>query len=247
MSVIRTCSAEFLGTALLVLGGVGTAVLAGDQVGDVGIALAFGLTLLALAYALGPISGAHLNPAVTLGMLVARRIGPARAAGYVVAQVLGGLAGAAAVAGIARSRPAPVDGIGANGYGAASTDGYALGPVLVTEVLLTFVLVFVILAVTDSVADAAFAGIPIGLTLTVLHLIAIPIDGTSVNPARSIGPALLTGGTALSQLWVFLVAPLVGGLIAALVHRGIFHRTADHRSLRGADSRADPVRPATAS
>ena len=222
MSVVRTCSAEFLGTALLVIAGVGTAVLAGDQVGDVGVAVAFGLSLLALVYALGPISGAHLNPAVTLGMLVARRIAPARAAGYVAAQVLGGLAGAAVVAAIAAGRPAAVDGLGANGYGSSSTDGYGLGPVLLTEVVLTFTLVFVVLSVTTTTADTAFAGVSIGLTLTVLHLVAIPIDGTSVNPARSIGPALLTGGTALTQLWVFLVAPLAGGLLAALVHRSVF-------------------------
>ena len=228
MPLVRVYLAEFLGTALLVVGGVGTAVLAGKQVGNVGIALAFGFTLLALAYALGPISGAHLNPAVTLGMLIARRIAPARAAGYVIAQLIGGIAGAALVAAIAAGRPGysrAVDGLGANGYGTASTDGYGLAPVALTEVLLTLVLVLVILSVTDRLADAAFAGIPIGITLAVVHLIAIPIDGTSVNPARSLGPALLTGGTALAQIGVFLLAPLVGAGLGALIHRILFRAT----------------------
>ena len=222
MSLLRACSAELIGTALLVVGGVGSAVVAGRTIGDLGVALAFGFVLLALAYALGPISGAHLNPAVTLGMVLARRIPARDAAGYVVAQLVGGVLGAALVAAIAVGRPGyslAADGLGANGFGAASTGGYGLPTVLLTEVLLTFVLVLVILSVTHRIADTALAGIPIGLTLAVLHLIAIPIDGTSVNPARSLGPALFAGSTALGQVWVFLVAPLVGGLVAAGVHR----------------------------
>ena len=220
MSLLRACSAELIGTALLVVGGVGSAVVAGRTIGDLGVALAFGFVLLALAYALGPISGAHLNPAVTLGMVLARRIPARDAAGYVVAQLVGGVLGAALVAAIAVGRPGyslAADGLGA--IGAASTGGYGLPTVLLTEVLLTFVLVLVILSVTHRIADTALAGIPIGLTLAVLHLIAIPIDGTSVNPARSLGPALFAGSTALGQVWVFLVAPLVGGLVAAVVHR----------------------------
>lgn len=228
MPTIRACLAEFLGTAVLVLGGVGTAVLAGDAVGDLGVALAFGFTLLALAYALGPISGCHINPAVTLGLLTAGRISAGRAAGYIGAQLAGGLAGAGLVAAIATGRAGytlAVDGLGANGYDTASADGYGLPAVALTEVLLTFVLVFVVLAATDQIGEVAFAGIPIGITLVVVHLVAIPIDGTSVNPARSLGPALLSGGTALSQVWVFLLAPLLGGVAAALVHRGLFTGT----------------------
>ena len=238
MSAIRAYLAEFIGTALLVIGGVGTAVLAGDQVGNLGIAVAFGFTLLALAYALGPVSGAHLNPAVTVGLLAAGRIAPGRAAGYVGAQLVGGIGGAALIAIIAAGRPGysrADDGLGANGFGASSTDGYGLVPVILVEVLLTFVLVLVILAVTDRVADAAFAGIPIGVTLTVLHLIAIPIDGTSVNPARSFGPALLTGGSALGQVWVFLLSPLVGGAIAAIAHRALFSTDVPVRGTSDAD------------
>lgn len=225
MPLLRPLAAELTGTALLVVGGVGTAVIAGKSVGDLGVALAFGFVLVALAYALGPVSGAHLNPAVTLGMLVAGRIPGRHAAGYVVAQLVGAVLGAALVAAIATGRPGysiAADGLGANGYGAGSSGGYGLPAVLLTEVLLTFVLVFVILSVTHGIADTAFAGIPIGLTLAVIHLVAIPVDGTSVNPARSLGPALFAGPTALGQLWVFLLAPLVGGLVAAGVHRVLF-------------------------
>ncbi|WP_405059575.1 MIP family channel protein [Kribbella sp. NBC_01505] len=222
--VSRAYLAEFLGTAILVIGGVGTAVIAGDTVGSVGIALAFGLTLVALIYALGPISGAHFNPAVTLGLLIARRITAGKAAGYVLAQLAGGIAGAVVVSGIAHGRPGytTADGIGANGFGAQSSGGYTLASVIGTEVVGTFVLVLVILASTDRIAHAAFAGLPIGLALTVIHLLAIPIDGTSVNPARSFGPALLAGNPALGQVWVFLAAPLIGGLLAAAAHRALF-------------------------
>jgi aquaporin Z len=222
--VSRAYLAEFLGTAILVIGGVGTAVIAGQTVGPVGIAFAFGLTLVALVYALGPISGAHFNPAVTLGLLAARRITAGKAAGYVIAQLVGGIAGAAVVSGIAHGRPGytTADGLGANGYGSNSSGGYSLTAVLGTEVVATFVLVLVILASTDQIAHAAFAGLPIGLTLVVIHLLAIPIDGTSVNPARSFGPALLTGSPALGQVWVFLLAPLAGGLLAAAAHKLLF-------------------------
>jgi aquaporin Z len=220
--------AEFVGTAVLVIGGVGTAVFATHSAGNTGIALAFGLSLLAMAYAIGPISGCHINPAVTIGMLLARRLSPTDAVGYVVAQLAGATAGAALLYAIATGRPGyslARDGLGANGFGAHSTGSYGLGAVAVTEVVLTFLLVFTVLAATDRLANAAFAGIPIGLVLTVCHLVAIPIDGTSVNPARSFGPALLTGGAALSQLWIFLIAPLGGAVVAVVIHRALFaHR-----------------------
>ncbi|GGG20071.1 aquaporin Z [Rhodococcoides trifolii] len=215
-------AAEGIGTAILVIGGVGTAVLAGDTVGTPGIALAFGLTLLALAFSIGPISGCHVNPAVTLGAMLAGRISAVRAAGYVVAQLVGALVGAAVVLAIASGRPGydkAVDGLGTNGYGSASTGGYGLVPVAITEIVLTALLVGVVLAVTAPHAPSAAVGVPIGLTLTVIHLIAIGIDSTSVNPARSFGPALLAGDLALSQLWVFVVFPLIGGALAAGVYR----------------------------
>lgn len=225
MSLARAATAELVGTALLVVGGVGTAVLAGDTVGDLGVALAFGLTLLALVAALGPASGAHLNPAVTLGLAVDRRVTPATAGVYVLAQLAGGLAGAGLVAALAAGRPGfdvATDGLGTNGYGAGSPGGFGLPAVLSAEIVLTAVLVLVVLAVTGRGAGPGPVAVPIGMTLAVLHLVAIPIDGTSVNPARSLGPALLTGGPALAQVWVFLVAPLGGALLAAALHRFVF-------------------------
>ena len=221
----RTYLAELLGTAVLVIGGVGTAVLAGDTVGTVGIALAFGLTLLALAYAIGPISGCHVNPAVTLGVTLAGRLSPRDAVGYVAAQLIGGLAGAGIVYAIATGRPGydlAVDGLGTNGWGAQSPLGFGLGAAALVEVVGTFLLVFVVLAATDRAAQTAFAGIPIGLTLVVVHLATIGVDSTSVNPARSLGPALVARGDALSQVWLFLLLPLVGAALAAIVHKGLF-------------------------
>ncbi|MET3807182.1 aquaporin Z [Nakamurella sp. UYEF19] len=215
--------AEFAGTALLVLGGVGTAVLA-PQVGPVGIALAFGLSLLVLVYVLGPISGCHLNPAVTLGMALSGRLPGRDAAGYVVSQIVGAIAGSAVVYLIASNRSGyrlASDGLGANGWGTASSGGYGLRAALVVEVVLTALLVFTVLTVTATTNLAAVAGLPIGLVLVLCHLVAIPIDGTSVNPARSIGSALFAGHVALGQLWLFVVVPLVGGALAALVHRAL--------------------------
>ncbi|MBJ7289966.1 aquaporin [Williamsia sp.] len=225
-SLTRAGIAEGVGTAVLVIGGVGTAVLAGDTVGTVGIALAFGLTLLALVFAIGPISGCHVNPAVTLGVLVSGRIEVRRALAYVAAQVLGAIIGAALVLVIASGRPGysvDADGLGTNGFGSASKGGYGLVPVAIIEMVATAILVFVVLAVTARSAPSSTAvGVPIGLTLTVLHLIAIGIDSTSVNPARSIGPALFAGDLALSQLWAFIVFPLLGALVAAGLHRVVF-------------------------
>jgi len=187
---------------------------------------------LALAYALGPISGCHLNPAVTLGMALAGRTDPRRALGYVAAQLTGGLAGAGVVLLIAQGRPGytrAADGLGANGYGPDDAGHFNLSAVLLTEVALTMLLVLVVLATTERIAHPALAGIPIGFTLVVIHLIAIPIDGSSVNPARSIGPALL-GDQGLGQLRVFIAAPMAGALLAALLHRTLFANlaTAEH-------------------
>ena len=221
MNVYRRYLAELLGTALLVVGGVGTAVLAPDS-GPVAVALAFGFSSMVLAYALGPISGCHINPAVTLGVLIAGKISVRDAVGYVVAQLIGGIAGAGVVYAVASHRQGyslGSDGLGANGWGSHSTGGYSFAAAAIVEVVLTGLLVLTVLTVTQAANTAAVAGIPIGIALLVCHLVAVPIDGTSVNPARSLGPALLVGSSALSQLWLFIVAPLVGAVLAALVHR----------------------------
>ncbi|GAA1362745.1 MIP family channel protein [Streptomyces beijiangensis] len=217
----RTIAAEFLGTLLLVFFAVGAAVLAGEYITAIGIALAFGFTLLALAYALGPISGCHVNPAVTLGMLVARRITLRTAIEYWVAQLLGGIVGAALLFLLAKQVPGlkTSGAFGSNGYGDRSAVHINMGGAFLAEVVLTFLLVFVVLAVTHKVAVTGFDGLPIGLALATIHLIGIPLTGTSVNPARSLGPAIFAGTAALSQLWLFILAPLVGGVLAALAHR----------------------------
>lgn len=225
MTAAKSYIAELIGTLILVLGGVGTAVIAGDHVGFLGIALAFGLTLLFLVYAIGPISGCHVNPAVTVGLLVTGKIAAKDALAYIIAQLIGGVLGGAIIFGIVNGKPTydrAVDGMGANGWGAGSPDGYSMSSVFGAEVALTFLLVFVVLAATDRIGTAALAGIAIGLTLTVCHLVGIPIDGTSVNPARSLGAAVFSGGDALGQLWLFLVAPLVGGVVGALVYNILF-------------------------
>jgi aquaporin Z len=223
---LRRAGAEFVGTFVLVLGGVGAAVIAGEAIGALGVALAFGLSLLAMAYAVGPISGCHINPAVTMGLLVSRRIEISEAVRYWIAQVLGAIVAAAVLLIIAKSRQGGYDagelGFGANGYGDHSPGNYALGGAFLAEAILTAFLVFTVLAATDKIANVAFAGIPIGLVLTLIHLVGIPITNTSVNPARSIGPALFVGGWAIEQLWMFIVAPLVGAAIGAGVHMALF-------------------------
>jgi aquaporin Z len=223
---VRRPAAEALGTFVLVFMGVGSAVIAGEQIGNLGIAFAFGLSLLAMAYAIGPVSGCHINPAVTLGLLVARRITASEAARYWVAQVLGGILAAAVLLAIVGARKggydAGTEGLGANGYGDHSPGGYPWGAAFVAEAILTALLIFTVLAATDRIANVAFAGIPIGLVLTLIHLVGIPITNLSVNPARSIGPALFVGDWALSQLWLFIVAPLVGAGLGAAAHYGLF-------------------------
>lgn len=225
----RSLIAEGLGTALLVFFAVGTATLsfgfkvtgASVSAGVVATALAFGLVLLVLVYGLGPISGCHINPAVTMGFLVSRRISVVDAVGYWIAQVIGGIAGAAALFGVfhlASAYHRSTVGLGADGFGKSSMIGINAAGAFIAEVIMTALFVYVILAVTRRAGNALVAGLVIGLSLTLVHIIGIPIDGTSVNPARSIGPALFVGGTALSQLWVFILAPLVGGIVAALLY-----------------------------
>ena len=220
-SISKKLVAEMIGTFVLVFGGVGTAVLAGAWVGALGVALAFGFTLLVMAYAIGPISGCHINPAVTLGMFMAKRIKGKEALLYMVAQVIGAILAAGVLFIVASGAPgfdAVASGFGSNGYGDHSPGGYELGAVMVIEVVLTALLTLTVLFTTDKKAAAGFAGIPIGIVLALIHLISIPVDNTSVNPARSIGPALFQGGWALEQLWIFIAAPMVGAALAAIIY-----------------------------
>lgn len=223
---IRRAGAEFVGTFVLVFGGVGAAVIAGEAIGALGVAFAFGLSLLVMAYAVGPVSGCHINPAVTLGLLVRGKVDVPEAVRYWIAQILGAIVAAAVLLVIVKGREAGydagVEGLGANGYGDHSPGGYPWGSAFAIEVLLTGFLVFAVLATTDRIASVAFAGIPIGLVLVLIHLVGIPVDNTSVNPARSIGPALFVGDWALEQLWLFIVAPLVGAVLGAGVHALLF-------------------------
>ena len=227
----RKLFAEFVGTAALVFFGVGVATLMfgfkfdGGSVaaGIVATALTFGLTLAGLCYAIGPISGCHVNPAVTLGAALDHRLAWNEAVGYWIAQFLGGIVGALVLWAVFEQSPlyhgASVTGLGTDGYGKESLIHINAGGAFIAEVVLTALFVSVILGVTSKIANAATAGLVIGLTLTVVHLIGISITGTSVNPARSLGPALIVGGTALRQVWLFIVAPLVGGAVAAILHR----------------------------
>jgi aquaporin Z len=217
--------AEFVGTFWLVLGGCGSAVLAAAfpevGIGLLGVSLAFGLTVLTMAYAVGHISGAHFNPAVSVGLCVAGRFAPKDLLPYVAAQVLGGIA-AGGVLYVIASGQAGFDvmaGFASNGYGAHSPGGYSLLASLVCEVVMTLMFVVIILGATDRRAPAGFAPIAIGLALTLIHLISIPVTNTSVNPARSTGVAVYVGGWAVAQLWLFWVAPLVGGALGAVVYR----------------------------
>ncbi len=218
--------AEFIGTFWLVLGGCGSAVFAAAfpelGIGFVGVALAFGLTVLTMAYSIGHISGCHLNPAVTVGLWAGKRFPAADILPYIVAQVIGAIVAAALVWCIASGKPgftlAP-NGLAVNGYGDMSPGGYSFHAAFVTEVVMTFGFLIVILGSTDTRSPSGFAPIAIGLALTLIHLISIPITNTSVNPARSTGPALFVGGAALHQLWLFWVAPILGGLIGGVIYR----------------------------
>lgn len=226
---MRKYIAEAFGTFVLVFFGVGSAVLAGPGIGDAGtinitgISLAFGISVVAMAYSIGQISGAHLNPAVSMGALVAGRITSTDFIGYALFQTLGAVIAAGAIYVIASGSAGGYDiaasGMGQNGYGAGYGGEFNLVGAFMFEVIATAVFLVVILAVTTETGNAAMAGLVIGLTLTMIHLVGITVTGTSVNPARSIGPALFVGGTALSQLWVFIAAPLIGGAIGGLLHR----------------------------
>jgi len=218
---------EFLGTFWLVLGGCGAAVLAaafpGFGIAFVGVALAFGLTVLTGAYAFGPISGGHFNPAVSIGLWAGGRFPGSRVPAYVVAQLAGAIVASAALFVIASGKAGfdVAAGFASNGYGLHSPGGYSIGAALLTEFLMTFMFLIVILGATHRRAPTGFAGIAIGLALTLIHLISIPVTNTSVNPARSTGPALFVGGWALSQLWLFWVAPIAGALAAGWLHKGV--------------------------
>ncbi|NLU75169.1 MIP family channel protein [Streptomyces sp. HNM0575] len=233
---LQTTAAEFLGTLVLVFFGVGATVLAGEYIGTLGIALTFGFTLLAVAYLFGPVSGAHVNPAVTLGMLAAKRLDVHTAVKYWIAQLAGAIAGAALLFLLAKQVPGlkTSESFGTNGFGDRSAVQINLGGAFLAELLMTALLVYVYLCMTHRITIAGFGGIPIGLTLAVVSLIGIPLTGASVNPARSLGPAIFAGGAALTQFWLFLVAPLVGGLLAAAMHR-VTHPPAGadlHRNLQ---------------
>jgi aquaporin Z len=214
--------AEVLGTAILVLFGCGSAVLMGGQIGMLGISLAFGLAIVAAAYGLGAISGAHLNPAVSLGVALSGRMSMGEALSYMGAQVVGALIGAAVLLMIASGKAdysVATNGLGQNGYGAGYLGEYSVTAALVFEFVMTFLFVTVILGATHAGAPGAMAGLAIGLTLAAIHLVGINVTGVSVNPARSIGPAMFVGGKALADLWVFIVAPLAGGALAGIVYK----------------------------
>ena len=223
----RKLTAEFIGTFWLVLGGCGSAVLAaafpGLGIGFVGVALAFGLTVLTMAFAIGHISGCHLNPAVTIGLWAGGRFKASEVLPYIISQVLGGVAGAGVLYLIASGQVGfdVSGGFASNGYSDHSPGGYSLTSGFVTEVVMTFMFLMIILGATDERAPKGFAPIAIGLGLTLIHLISIPVTNTSVNPARSTGPALFVGGWAISQLWLFWIAPIIGAVLAGFVYNFI--------------------------
>lgn len=220
---MRKYIAEIIGTASLVLFGCGSAVFAGPQLGLVGISLAFGLVVIGMTYAIGPISGCHINPAVSVGAYIAGRLSGRKLLGYVVSQLIGATVGAALVYAIAHgdaNYKLAVTGLWQNGFGPGYQGGYNLESAFLFEAVATFIFLIVVLGSTDSKDTRKFSGLAIGLFLVMIHLVGIRITGASVNPARSIGPALFAGGVALQQLWVFIVAPLIGAAFAGLMYRG---------------------------
>lgn len=220
---MKKYTAELLGTFVLTLFGCGSAAIAGEALGTLGIAFAFGLSIVAMAYAIGNISGCHINPAVSLGVLMSGKMTVKDFCGYVLAQCVGALLAAcvlAAIINMTNLGGVDVTGLGANGYGAASSVGLTACGALIVEAILTCIFVLTILGVTSSEKTSAIAGLVIGLTLVFVHIMGIPLTGTSVNPARSFGPALVLGGQALSQLWVFVVGPFIGAALAALIWKG---------------------------
>lgn len=222
---------ELIGTMVLVLFGCGSAAIAGSVLGNLGIALAFGLSIVAMAYIIGDISGCHVNPAVSLGMWINKRMSGKDFVMYVIFQCIGAIIGIALLAAIINSCSGLggylVTGLGQNGFDAASSVGLNLYGALLVEIILTFVFVFTVLGVTRSEKTSGVAGIVIGLTLAFVHIMGIPLTGTSVNPARSLAPALFMQGTALSQVWVFIVAPLIGAIIAGLLYKYLYPRKVD--------------------
>jgi aquaporin Z len=227
----RRVAAEFFGTLWLVLGGCGAAVLAAGfpnlGIGFLGVAFAFGLTVLTMAYAVGHISGGHFNPAVTIGLWSAGRCPARYVIPYIIAQVIGAIVAALILWWIASGKPGWImGGFAANGYGDLSPGKYSLGSCFISEIVMTFFFLFVIIGTTSRGAAAGFAGIPIGLALTLIHLISIPVTNTSVNPARSTGPALFAGGEYISQLWLFWVAPIIGAVIAGLLAHWLYEQEA---------------------
>ena len=231
--------AEFLGTLWLVLGGCGSAVIAAGfpevGIGLLGVSLAFGLTVVTGAYALGPVSGGHFNPAVTFGLWAGGRFPAAQIVPYALAQIAGGITGAAILYLIASGQPdfSLAGGFASNGYGEHSPGHYSLLAAFVTEFVLTAMFLIVILGCTHKRAPVGFAGIAIGLALTLIHLISIPVTNTSVNPARSLGPAIFVGGWAISQVWLFFVAPIAGAIVGGAIHRSILDRFGDEPSITG--------------
>jgi len=230
---MKKYTAEFIGTFSLVLFGCGAAVIAGisatgpSGIGLLGIAIAFGFAVVAMAYAIGGISGCHINPAVTIGVLTAGKITVKDAIAYIIAQCLGAILGSGVLYLIASGRPGftmPVWGLGANGWGEGYLGNYNILSAFVIEAVMTFLFIFVILATTSKFGNGAMAGLAIGVTLMLIHLVAIPVTGTSVNPARSLGPALFSGGKALAQLWLFFVSPILGAVIAALLWKHGFDK-----------------------
>lgn len=226
--MIKKLTAEFLGTMWLVLGGCGAAMLAAGfpevGIGLVGVSLAFGLTVLTIAYSLGPISGAHLNPAVSIGLWLGGRFEAKELLPYIGAQVLGGIAGAAVLYGIVTGNGAEIGDFAANGYGDHSPGGYDVTSAFLTEAVMTFFFLIIILGATHKNASPGFAGMAIGLGLTLIHLISIPVTNTSVNPARSISQAVFVGDWAISQVWLFILAPIVGAALAGLVSKFLFSK-----------------------
>ncbi|MNK63200.1 Aquaporin Z [compost metagenome] len=231
-SKISKFSAEFLGTLVLVLMGCGSAVIAGANgttgVGLLGISFAFGLSVVAMAYAIGHISGCHINPAISIGMVVTGRMKASEAAYYIVAQILGGIAGASILMLIASGKPEyslSANGLGQNGFDALSPQHYSLQAGLIAEVVLTFIFLLVIFGSTSTKnINGGFAGLAIGLSLVLIHIVGIPVTGVSVNPARSIGPAILVGGQALSQVWLFIVTPIAGAVLSGIVWKTVLER-----------------------
>jgi aquaporin Z len=239
-TLVRSLVLEFVGTLVLVVVAVGSAVTGIDQIGPLGVALAFGLTVLALAYAIGPATGCHVNPAVTLGVLLSKGMTAVEAAGYWAAQFAGAIVGAAILWLLTSGFGDVVDqtgALGANDYGVT----ISLGGAFLVEALLTFVFVAVILLVTGRAAAPGFAGLAIGLTLTAVHLVGIPLTGTSVNPARSLGPALFAGGEPLAHVWLFILAPLVGAALAAVAVRFVSTSLVSEEAVRATDAHPTAV------